>query len=137
MRVRQALPGDLRPAIELAQRLGLDSPGMGADPLWVAEDEGAIVGLVGLKKHRDLLELHALGVDPVHRGKGTGKALVGALVAETPADIHLATIIPEFFETLGFVRVGAIPRSFWNKRKTAWCAGCDVRRCTVMVRKRA
>lgn len=135
MRVRQALPRDIPPAIELARRLDLDSPGMGADTLWVAEDEGAVVGLVGLKRHRDVLELHALGVDPVHRGEGIGKALVGALVAETPADVHLATVIPEFFETLGFVRVEEIPRSFQEKRKTSWCEGCDPRRCTVMVRK--
>ncbi len=135
MRIRKALPQDIPAAVALAGRLDLDVPGLASDPVWVAEEDGVIVGLAALRKHRDSVELYALGVDPSHRGEGIGKALAGALVAETPADVHLATVIPEFFETLGFVRVKDIPRSFLEKRKTSWCAGCDVRRCAVMVRK--
>ncbi len=135
MRARKARPQDIPAAVALAKSLDLDVPGLPSDPLWVAEEDGAVAGLVALRKHSDVVELYALGVDPSHRGEGIGKALVGALVAETPADIHLATVIPEFFEALGFVRVEEIPRSFLDKRKTSWCEGCDVRRCAVMVRK--
>ncbi len=135
MRIRKVGPGEAVPAIELARKLDLDYPGMEADELWVAEDGGQIVGLVALKRHPDCLELCALGVDPARRGRGAAKALIEALMAEAPGDVHLATVIPAFFETCGFVRTAAPPRAFAEKRKTSWCEGCDQSRCTVMRRK--
>jgi N-acetylglutamate synthase-like GNAT family acetyltransferase len=135
MHVRKALPQDVLHAVGLARRLALDYPGMEKDDLWVAEDEGRMIGLVGLKKQPDCLELCALGVDPAGRGKGIAKALVGALMAAASGDVHLATVIPNFFETCGFEKARDIPATFPEKRKTAWCEGCDARLCTVMVRK--
>ena len=102
MRVRKIDPGEAAPVVALARVLGLDYPGMEADELWAAEGEGRIAGLVALKKHTDCLELCALGVDPAFRGRGVARALVEALLAEAPGDVHLATIIPEFFEARGF-----------------------------------
>ncbi len=65
------------------------------------------------------------------------RALVEALLAEAPGDVHLATIIPEFFEACGFrVIEDDIPATFPAKRKTAWCEGCPRERCTVMMRKK-
>jgi len=137
MRVRKIDPGEAAPAVGFARSLDLDYPGMEADELWVAEDDGRVAGLVALKKHPDCLELCALGVDPVSRGKGAAKALVEALVAEAPGDVHLATIIPGFFEACGFrVIEEAVPATFPAKRKTAWCEGCPRERCTVMMRKK-
>jgi len=137
MRVRRAHAGDLDPAVRLARSLGLEYPGMGDDELWVAEEKGRIVGLVALKKHSDCLELCALGVDPDFRGKGAAKALVAALMAETPGDVHLATIIPAFFESCGFEVVrGPVPETFPAKRRTAWCEGCPQERCTIMRKKK-
>jgi N-acetylglutamate synthase-like GNAT family acetyltransferase len=136
MHIRKTGPGEAAPAVELARKLGLDYPGMDADEVWVADDEGEIIGVVALKKHPDCLELCALGVDPGFRGKGVAKALVEALMAEAPGDVHLATIIPGFFETRGFARTQDVPGSFPEKRKTAWCEGCPRERCTVMLRKK-
>jgi N-acetylglutamate synthase-like GNAT family acetyltransferase len=135
MRVRKALPEDLPFAVSLAKSLGLDYPGMKKDRFWVAEEGQRIVGIVGLKKHHDCIELCALGVEPAGRGRGVAKALVDALMAEAPGPVHLATVIPGFFETCGFVRTADAPRSFVEKRRTAWCDGCDRSLCTVMVRK--
>ncbi len=137
MRVRKCRPEDLPRAVELARSLDLDYLGMEAGLLWVAEEAEQIVGLVSLKKHADCLELCALGVDPRLRGKGVGKALVEALVAETKADIHLATIIPEYFTTCGFAKTENVPESFFGRLRTAWCEGCDRIFCTVMVRKKS
>jgi N-acetylglutamate synthase-like GNAT family acetyltransferase len=136
MRVRRALPEDLPPAVALARSLDLDYPGIEADTLWVAEADGRIIGLVALKDHDDCRELCALGVDPGSRGRGAARALVEALMAEAPGEVHLATIIPGFFETCGFSRTGAVPATFPAKRKTAWCEGCPRERCTVMSRQR-
>ena len=135
MCVRKVSPGDVASAVLLARRLGLDYPGMESDPLWVAEDDGRIIGLVALKQHPDCLELCALGVDPAYRGKGAARALVEALMAEAPGAVHLATIIPAFFKGSGFrVLEKDIPAAFPAKRKTAWCEGCPRERCTVMRR---
>jgi len=136
MRIRKALPEDIPDAVALAIRLGLDYPGMEADPLWVALDAGRTIGLIALKKHPDCLELCALGVDPEHRGQGIAQALVEALMAEAPGAVHLATIIPGFFEACGFQVVKEVPATFPAKRKTPWCDGCPQELCTVMARKK-
>jgi len=136
MRVRKALPKDMPAAAGLARTLELDYPGMDGDTLWVSEESGRIIGLVALKKHPDCLELCALGVDPAFRGKGVAKALVEALMAEAPGAVHLATVIPGFFERCGFVRTRVIPEAFLAKRKTAWCDGCPQEHCTILSRDR-
>lgn len=136
MRVRKALPEDLPAAVALAQRLDLDYPGLEADPLWIALEDNRVIGLVALKSHPDCLELCALGVDPGHRGKGTAKALVEALMAEAPGAVHLATVIPGFFEASGFRVAADVPATFPAKRATSWCDGCRRDLCTVMKREK-
>ncbi|MEN6561890.1 MAG: GNAT family N-acetyltransferase [Acidobacteriota bacterium] len=136
MRVRKALPQDLPAALDLAWKLGLDYPDMGTDSLWVAEDGGRVIGLVALKTHPDCLELCALGVEPDRRGRGVARALVEAATAEAPGDVHLATIIPGFFESCGFARAREIPATFPARRESFWCEGCPQERCTIMVRRK-
>jgi N-acetylglutamate synthase-like GNAT family acetyltransferase len=136
MRVRRAEPGDSDDIVDLARRLELDRAGMDEDVFWVAEGSGEIVGIVALRDHPDCRELCSLGVDPAFRERGVGRALVEALMAEAPGDVHLATIIPEYFQALGFVRAPVVPDSFVEKRKTPWCEGCRQDLCAVMVRKK-
>jgi len=137
MRVRKAGGADISRIVELARSLDLDYPGMPEDQLWAAEDEndGRLVGIVALKKHADCLELCALGVAPSERRKGIAKGLVEAVMAEAPGPVHVATILPGFFEALGFERTADTPRTFVEKRKTDWCDGCERRLCTVLLRK--
>ena len=134
MNLRRARPEDIPHAVELARRLGLDYPGLEADALWVAVEGGAVVGLIALKRHPDCLELCALGVEPARRGKGIAGALVEALMAEAPGEVHLATVIPGFFEARGFGPAAVVPPTFPARRGTAWCEGCDKGQCTVMSR---
>lgn len=136
MRVREALPEDVPAALALARRLGLDYPGLEDARLWIAEDAGRVVGLITLQDHPDCLELCALGVDPGHRGKGTAKALVEALMAEAPGPVHLATVIPGFFEACGFRVAAEVPAAFTAKQETDWCDGCRRDLCTVMTREK-
>ena len=136
MRIRKAGSKDIPSLVALAASLGLDYEGMDGDTFWAAEADGRVVGLVGLKRHADCQELCALGVDPVFRQRGLGRGLVEALVGGTPGDIYLATVIPAFFESCGFERPSTAPKTFAEKRLTAWCEGCDTRLCTVMVRRR-
>jgi N-acetylglutamate synthase-like GNAT family acetyltransferase len=138
MFVRKALPEDALPAVRLAESLGLDYPGLGDDPLWIAAaEDGRILGLVALRTHPDCLELCALGVDPEFRGRGIARDLVETLLAEAPGDVHLATVIPGFFEACGFHIIKEnIPAAFPAKRLTAWCDGCTRELCTVMLREK-
>ena len=136
MLVRKANPEDIPRVVELARSLDMDYPGMESDRLWVAEESGVITGLVALKEHPDCLELCGLGVEPGSRGKGLGKDLVEALMAEASGDVHLATVIPEFFAACGFEKSADIPATFPEKRNTSWCEGCPQKRCTVMLRKK-
>lgn len=124
-------------AVALAVRLGLDYPGMMSDDFWVAETEGGMIGLVGLKTHPDCLELCSLGVAHTHRGRGTGAALVRAALAVAGRDVYLGTTTPGFFSKLGFEPAAEVPETFRLKRLGPWCAGCEVSKCSVMVRKRS
>ena len=137
MRVRKCLLEDVPRAVDLARSLDLDYPGMEADQLWVAEEGEDVIGLVALKEHPDCLELCSLGVEAKSREKGVGKTMVEALMAEAPGDVHLATVIPGFFEAHGFEKCTDIPATFPAKRKTSWCEGCPRDLCTVMLRKKA
>lgn len=133
MPVRKARREDLSRIRELASRLKLDSPDMENDAFWVAEDNRRIGGICGLKRHPDCFELVALGVEESKRGQGTGGELVRALIREAKTDIYLATIIPGFFERLGFSRTSEFPLSMIKNAE--WCEGCDRALCTVMMRR--
>ncbi len=132
--IRRASPED-RPRIRmLAESLGLDYPGMENDPFWAAEEEGTIVGMVGLKRHADSDELVSLGVDPTRRLTGLGRRLVECLASDVPGAVYLATIIPGFFARCGFTAVPSGPAGMMTK-DASWCEGCPRERCTVMVRE--
>ena len=133
MPIRKARREDLSRVRELAEGLGLDSPGMEDDAFWVAEDNGRIVGVCGLKRHPDCHELYALGVEETERGQGIGGDLVRTLVRDVKGDIYLATVTPGFFERVGFSRTSEFPRSMVKGGE--WCEGCDRALCTVMMRK--
>lgn len=136
MRIRRAEPKDFDEVVDLARRLDLDYAGMDQGIFWVAEDAGEVVGMVGLREHPDCLELCALGVDSAYRERGVGSALVEALMAETPGEVYLATVIPEYFQACGFARAPVVPAAFVEKRKTPYCDGCHQDLCAVMVRKK-
>jgi len=132
MRIREAREQD-RPRIRhLAESLELNYPEMENDRFWGADEGGLITGIVGLKRRPDCFELVALGVDPASRQWGVGRKLVQALLEAAPSAVYLATVIPHYFERLGFVRTPLAPTGM--AKEPAWCEGCDTDRCAVMVR---
>ncbi len=134
MRIRKAERTDFSQIIGLAVKHNLDYEGMASDDFWVAVDGGRIVGICGLKKHPDCQELCSLGVEETFQKRGLGTRLSETLLRETSGDIYLATVIPEFFERLGFKKTGRPPASMI--KKSDWCAGCSRDRCTIMLKKR-
>jgi N-acetylglutamate synthase-like GNAT family acetyltransferase len=133
MVIRRALPQDWPQIVRVARDCGLDYAGMEADEFWVAEEAGRVLGIVALKTHLECWELCALGVDAAWRGRGIGARLVRHLLGGLHGDVHLATVIPAFFERLGFERSAEVPRSL--VKDAAWCAGCRRELCVVMVRR--
>lgn len=135
MLIRKAARRDWDDIVRIARECDVDYAGMEKDDFLVAAEDGRIVGIVGLKRHPDCLELCGLGVDVKNRGRGIGKRLVLKLLAGIGGDVYLGTIIPGFFEGLGFERIDSPPRSML--KDPAWCAGCRPDLCTVMVRREA
>ncbi len=135
MRIRKPVSGDFPLVLKLARDLGLEYPGLEGDVVQVADEDGRVVGTVGLRRHPDCLELVALGVEENARGRGVGRRLVGALLADTSRDVYLATTSPAYFAGLGFERAGAVPRSLAARMGTSWCEGCSPELCTVMVKR--
>ena len=119
--------------VAFAREHGMDYPGMEKDELLLAERDGRIAGIVALKRHADCLELCALAVDDADRGTGLGRRLVEEVIRRAGGPVHLATVIPAFFEKCGFVRAATVPRGL--KKDAAWCEGCDKSLCAVMVRE--
>lgn len=131
MVIRPARPEDSPAIKKLAEKLCLDSADMRYSEFQVAEDEGKIVGIGRIIKHPDCLELATLGVEEGHRKQGLGKKLISELTKKAGGRVYLATIIPEYFAKLGFIKAEKIPATMI--KKSDWCEGCSRQNCTVMI----
>lgn len=92
---------------------------------------GEIVGCGGLKVYsRELAELGALAVRDDYQGKGVGRALVDALVAEARehglGEVIALTRKPDFFYRLGF---RLEDRTQFPLKVWADCARCPRQSC--------
>jgi amino-acid N-acetyltransferase len=92
----------------------------------VAEEDGQVVGVCGLNIiWANLAEIYALAVAPTCRGKGLGRLLVEACVAEATAlglqKLMSLTYERAFFEKLAFNVVDrqTLPMKVWSE-----CARC-------------
>jgi len=92
----------------------------------VFEHEGRVVGCCALHiTWEDLAEIKSLAVDEAFHGKGYGRRLVEACLAEARElgvpKVFALTYVPEFFEKLGFVRVdkAILPHKIWSE-----CINC-------------
>ena len=71
----------------------------------VAEEEGVVIGIGQIKRHRDgSPELASLVVAAERRGQGIGQALVRALVARHQGPLYLFCLatLESFYAALGF-----------------------------------
>ena len=82
----------------------------------VAEDDGAFVGCVQIKPHKDgTRELASLAVTPSRQGSGIGSVLVKALLERERGELYLMCLKPmvTYYQCFGFEEVpeAAMPRS--------------------------
>ena len=87
----------------------------------VFEQEGQIVGVCSLFIYwADLAEIRSLAVEPEYEGKGIGRAVTGACIAEARdlliKRVFALTYKAVFFERLGFRVVNKIdlPEKIWK-----------------------
>lgn len=85
---------------------------------WVADDVGYVVTM-HLGAHADVVDLHRIGVDPDHRRRGLGHALLAtAIEAAGPGRRMLLEVSAdnaealEFYAAEGFVEITRRPRYY-------------------------
>ena len=93
----------------------------------VACEDGKIVGCCALQiAWLDLAEIKSLAVDNASAGRGVGRALVTAALADAGelgvVKVFTLTLEPDFFEKMGFRRVdkASLPMKVWSD-----CARCS------------
>jgi amino-acid N-acetyltransferase len=111
LRPDPARPHDLSGALDLLSRSGLAQQEVAER--WghyfvVREDDGRVVGVVGLEVHGEDGLLRSLAVDTDYRGQGLGAALVGAALDRAKllglGTVYLLTTTArDYFARLGFV----------------------------------
>ena len=111
MRIRPAAAGDLAGVLALLAEARLPAAGVADhfDAFLVAEDDGRLVGAVGVERYPPVGLLRSAVVAAGARGRGIGDALVRALLERSRADglteLWLLTETAEpWFTRRGFVR---------------------------------
>jgi phosphinothricin acetyltransferase len=109
-----------------SRRAWLEAHRAAGDPVLVADDDGAVVGMAAYSDFRDTTRWpgyrftveHTVHVARSHWGRGVGRMLVDALVARAAAAgkrVIVAAVDGEnvesvrFHERLGFAQVGCLP----------------------------
>ena len=68
------------------------------DPVYTAEINGHLAGIVHCARHSKGGHLETLAVDPAYGGAGLADDLVNALLGDTDGVVSLTTRVPAFFE---------------------------------------
>ncbi len=112
MTLRPATAADLPAVMALLEAHRLPTAGLAAplDGFLVADDSGALVGVIGLERHAEFGLLRSAAVDASRRGSGVGRMLVERLLADAAARgvkaIYLLTTTAEdYFPRFAFEKV--------------------------------
>ncbi len=139
--------------IYAAPTIGGDDPGaqfdehlarVGAERLWVAEEDGRVVGLTGLIHDDETTEVEPVVVSRELRGSGVGRQLVETVIAAArEAGIKQLAVRPvgrnanaiRFFGAMGFGTIGHIQlfMDFGDPEGSKWRAGEEIAGCEFTV----
>jgi amino-acid N-acetyltransferase len=114
MMLRAARAGDHAAVLGLLEAAGLPLAGVpaGLDDFIVAEQDGRVVGAVGLERYGQSALLRSAVVEPGLRGTGVGASLVEGVLTHArergARDVYLlTTTADQWFPRFGFVRIEA------------------------------
>ena len=112
VRLRRATPADTEPVARLLTEQALTRAGLPEwiRCFWVAEDQGAIVGVAGLEIYGTAALLRSVAVDQAWRGTGLGRLLTEHALDDAKSagagDVYLLTTTAEhYFPRIGFACV--------------------------------
>ena len=134
MLVRAAQPADYPKVLDLLKDLELDYPARNLSRFFVGEIKGLLIGIAELKELDAFWLLSCVGIRENLQGGGFGRALVAPLLEPLKKDVYLYTLVPGFFEKLGFIEAKSPPPTL-PPRLIYGCESCDPARCLCLVRK--
>jgi amino-acid N-acetyltransferase len=122
--LRAATAAD-RPALDrLLSSASLPLDGLVDARLFVAEEDGEVVGAIGFERHGSAGLLRSLVVDPAHRGAGLGAFLLDAGLMEmrragAQEAYGLTTTIAPWLRALGWTEVerSSLPKALLASRE--------------------
>lgn len=131
MNIRKATDRDLDSvhALLSASDLPLDGVKENFSSFIVAEDEGAIVGAIGLEKFGPIALLRSAVVSNDHRGSGIGGALVEHIIENAEKEgieelFLLTTTAEDYFPRFGFERTTRLAVPIAVKQSTEFQGAC-------------
>ena len=140
--VRRATAADTEPVARLLTEQALTQAGLAdwIQRFWVAEDQGAIVGVAGLEIYGGAALLRSVAVDRAWRGTGLGRLVTDHALADArsagASDVYLLTTTAErYFPRIGFACVAreSVPQALMASEEFqgACPASAVVMRCAL------
>jgi len=140
--VKRALKEDSAAIKKIVEDLDLSYKGFEVSDFFVGKLDGKIVAIARVQAFDDILFLTCVGVIEKYQGRGIAKAFLEKLTAiHKDKDIYLNTVIPEFFQKLGFHSLDLLDPSLSELVKTLPpkklfnCEECFPERCRFMVKR--
>jgi N-acetylglutamate synthase-like GNAT family acetyltransferase len=123
--LRLAQEADSPQIKDLIHKVGINPMGLEWKRFLVAVDaQDQIIGTGQLKPHgSDILELSSIAVEPDHRGQGIARAIIEALLKDSPRPLYLTCVntLGPLYEKFGFVSLPYkdMPKYFQRLSKLA------------------
>ena len=101
-----------------ANQMKLDLQNVKQEQFVCAFSECGLAGFVRINAVDDFKELATLGILKEYRKNGVGAFLIKNLQSNY-ADLHVVTVIPEYFEQFGFESMSNVPDELMKKFENA------------------
>jgi len=132
MTIRGAQKKDFDAIRTIIMELDLAYPSQSLDSFLVLEDKDRIIGIANLEEFDGFYFLSSVGVVEGFQRRGLASSFIRDLLKGLKKDVYLYTVIPGFFERLGFTAVAR--RSDLPLKMTFSCKECTPDTCVTMVK---
>jgi len=130
--IRKAIEEDRSAIVALLRAVEFFYPPIEISAFWVLEKDNDILAILQLDEYDDFFYLSNVVTKPSLQKEGIGSELVEGVAQQSDKDIYLFTIIPDFFNKVGF-QVTEKPEKVPSE-DPGICEKCDPNRCRCMVR---